>query len=250
MKKMYILLIVLVVLAVLVTIFDIKLPISAAEIDPSLVEGTVPTDPETDTSAPETPVTDETDSPAIEESTFKQWLNEWKASYEAEQATAEEPSTFAEWILLKAWDKLAEILAGLAAVCASLNMIYSRRKTKQQDAISKKTSDNLTKFTNDMSSIVETSNKNSADALAITQKFESYYEQIKAEQKILAENQKQLDKDRKALAAAMKVQSEMLNTVIQSSTLTQWKKDQIGQLYADATKHIAVLEKKNGGDVK
>lgn len=192
----------------------------------------------------------EENTTAIEESTFKQWLDEWQSAYEAEQAEAEEPSTFAEWILKKVMDKLAEILAAFAAVFASINMIYSRKKIKQPlDNFTKTTSKNLTKFTNDISGLVETANKNAAAALKVTEEYSKAYEDLKKSQAQLFANQKQLDEDRKALTAAMKVQSEMLNTVIQSSTLTQWKKDQIGQLYANATEHIAKLEKKSGGDI-
>lgn len=197
----------------------------------------------------DTPTEDKEDDPVIDENIFKQWLTEWQDKYEADQAGKESPDTFAEWILMQILTYGTEILAALAALFALINAFYSRAKIKKPfDRFTKQTSQSLTEFTNDVSNAVETYGKDSAEALSIVRKYAASIESLETEVKDLHSKQIALEGERKALLAAFKLQSEMLNTVIQSSSMAQWKKDQIGQLHTNATARINELS--SGGDNK
>lgn len=196
------------------------------------------------------PIVDETvteDSPEIDEGLFKKWMTEWQEKYEKDQAGKDTPDTFAEWILAQVLKYGPEILAGLAALLALINATYSRTKIKKPfDNFTKKTGDNLNKFTKEISESVEKHGANSAEALAVVEKFAASIEALEAESNELRKRQEEFEGERKALLAAFKLQSEMLNTVIQSSSVAQWKKDKVGQMYADALERINKLS--NGGD--
>lgn len=187
------------------------------------------------------------DSPEIDEGLFKKWMTEWQEKYEKDQAGKDTPDTFAEWILAQVLEYGPEILAGLAALLALINATYARTKIKKPfDNFTKKTGDNLNEFTKDISEAVEKYGANSAEALAVVEKFAASIEELEAESNELRKRQEEFEGERKALLAAFKLQSEMLNTVIQSSSVAQWKKDKVGQMYADALERIDKLS--NGGD--
>jgi hypothetical protein len=196
------------------------------------------------------PIVDETvteDSPEIDEGLFKKWMTEWQEKYEKDQAGKDTPDTFAEWILAQVLKYGPEILAGLAALIALINATYSRTKIKKPfDNFTKKTGDNLNKFTKDISEAVEKYGNESAEALEVVHAYARAMNTLEEEVKTLREKQIALENERKALVSAMKLQSGMLNTVIQSSSIAQWKKDQIGQLHTEATARIDELS--NGGD--
>lgn len=57
----------------------------------------------------------------------------------------------------------------------------------------------------------------------------------------LQRRQDQVSSERNALKEVMKAQEEMLNIIIQASTLAQWKKDEIGKLHEENIKRIASI---------
>lgn len=206
----------------------------------------------TETEATETPGEIVEDAPEdnLDESTFKKWLDEWRAKYESDQAGKEEPDTFGEWVVMQIWQYGTEILAALAALCAIINAVYAKTKIKKPfDSFSKQTTDNLTKFSGDISKSVEESGTAAAEALELVKSHSNTVESLETRNLELMAKIEEFESERKAMTAAMKIQCEMLNTIIQSSTLSAWKKDQIGQLYTKAAETIDSLEKKaDGGD--
>lgn len=238
----------LIVFIVLATTFAVF----GAEEETDLDEPTDTSEEIVETVTPEDATDGSTDgsteeAPALDESTFKKWLDEWRKTYEKEQEGKDNPDTFAEWILGQVLAYGTEILAALAAMFALSNAVYAKVKIKKpMDNFTAQTSGNLNKFAKDITEAVDQYGKESAEALEVVHAYARSMNTLEEEVKLLREKQIALEGERQALISAMKLQSGMLNTVIQSSTIAQWKKDQIGQLHTEATARIDELS--NGGD--
>lgn len=219
-----------------------------AEEETDIDEPTDTTDEIVETVTPEDATENATEEdPALDESTFKKWLDEWRKTYEKEQEGKDNPDTFAEWLLGQVLAYGTEILAALAALFALSNAVYAKVKIKKpMDNFTAQTSGNLNKFAKDITEAVDQYGKESAEALDVVHAYARAMNTLEEEVKTLREKQIALEGERQALISAMKLQSGMLNTVIQSSTIAQWKKDQIGQLHTEATARIDELS--NGGD--
>lgn len=219
-----------------------------AEEETDIDEPTDTTEEIVETVTPEDATENATEEdPALDESTFKKWLDEWRKTYEKEQEGKDNPDTFAEWLLGQVLAYGTEILAALAALFALSNAVYAKVKIKKpMDNFTAQTSGNLNKFAKDITEAVDQYGKESAEALEVVHAYARAMNTLEEEVKTLREKQIALEDERKALISAMKLQSGMLNTVIQSSTIAQWKKDQIGQLHTEATARIDELS--NGGD--
>ena len=168
----------------------------------------------------------------------------------------EEP--LGEWILRKIKDNATRIIAAVGALVCT--MAYIAQKTKLFPAVfsfisTTKTNvnnmrsevegwkeDNLTKIESIKGEVQEIKNNallvkcNVEEALATAN---GMMKQVKK----LQEQQGVAQFDREVLKMILSDQVEMFNTIIQASTLAQWRKDEIGQTYENSKKLIATMTK-------
>ena len=153
--------------------------------------------------------------------------------------TRREPKNAAEWLIYKLFGDWAPIvylvLTAALGVFLILLEVKKRlpadkefRKTISEglSAFTKDSTDTNTAFTGDITAKVNEMKTAIADALT---KVQAVIETVAELQK----NQEASEKDRKVLETVLTNETEMLNTIIQASTLAQWKKDEIGLLHKE-----------------
>ena len=151
----------------------------------------------------------------------------------------EEPSNVAEWLIYKLCGDWAPIVYLVLVGALGIVLLWlefkkrlpadkSFRETisKGLAAFTEDTTKNNGEFTSDITAKVDGIKTSIAEALTSVQ---AVIEKVAELQK----KQDTAEKDRKVLETVLTNETEMLNTIIQASTLAQWKKDEIGLLHKE-----------------
>lgn len=151
----------------------------------------------------------------------------------------EEPSNVAEWLIYKLCGDWAPIVYLILVGALGIVLLWlefkkrlpadkSFRETisKGLAAFTEDTTKNNGEFTSDITAKVDVIKTSIAEALTSVQ---AVIEKVAELQK----KQETAEKDRKVLETVLTNETEMLNTIIQASTLAQWKKDEIGLLHKE-----------------
>lgn len=151
-----------------------------------------------------------------------------------ETPVTEEKQPFTEWAFEKVTEYRTEILSGLSALLSMIMVAFIKAWfTKSKDRNEAEAA-----FLNAIGEKVDAIEK------ATTNGLKALRDTIERVDK-LQEAQTVNDVDRQALQAVLETQEEMLNTIIQSSSMVQWKKDRIGRLHTDTGINIAKMREQN-----
>lgn len=153
--------------------------------------------------------------------------------------TEETPATegeqpFTEWAVEKLTEYRTEILSGLSALLSMVLAAFIKALfAKQKDR-------------NEAEALFLSALGEKVDAIekATTNGLKAFRDTIERVDK-LQEAQTVNDVDRQALQAVLETQEEMLNTIVQSSSMVQWKKDKIGKLHTDTSINVAKMKAQN-----
>lgn len=158
----------------------------------------------------------------------------------------EEPSNVAEWLIYKLCGDWAPIVYLVLTGSLAIFLIVLEWKKKLPEG--KALREGLTKFAKDMTdeddgfttkmkkAVAELSENMGAEVTKLETSVAEALASVQAVIEKVAELQKKQDtaeKDRKVLETVLTNETEMLNTIIQASTLAQWKKDEIGLLHKE-----------------
>lgn len=171
----------------------------------------------------------ETEAPTtVEEITTKAITN-------AEEANTDTTESAAEWFVNGIVDNLDKILAGVAGVISMIVLIIQKVSIlPKQDAFVTNTSKTFSAFVTDINTFRGAMTNNAdnmktsvSNALDTINSVIENVEEMKREQLAAAE-------DKKHFKEALVNVADMLNTIIQASTLSQWKKDEVGEMHKAA----------------
>lgn len=162
-------------------------------------------------------------------------------------------ATFGEWIVDRIYYYRNEIITVIVGIFSLITLFLQKvRILPRQDAFIEQTGKNLNGFAKSVenyqnsisASVVQIGEKvdeNSEATLAAVRNTEEVMQTVVE----LQRRQDQVSAERNAVKSVLKMQEEMLNTIIQASTLAQWKKDQIGKWHSD---NMAIIESLPGGE--
>lgn len=213
---------------------DVDISTSVAVTSVETVAGSVESAPET---APSTPDTADVGAPDDETESTAQSL----VTYMGE---------FVKWAwrtLLKWWDKIVATLA--AMILAIIHRAQKKEIVPNLEIASSGVSNSITTYDIHKKAwekkIEEIINQANSFVENATKKIALAFETIKAVFVKIEELEEQHFKselERDVVYAIMLNQNATLHTIIQSSTLIQWKKEEIGKIYADNMKLLATMK--------
>ncbi len=167
-----------------------------------------------------------------------------KPSPDGTEPTEGSPQTVSEWLLEKIYRFRNEILdAVIMALWGIVMFLVKKRLLPAQRSFIDSTTSNLNRFADDLSGSQEEIRKSVEEigntvlqTADTTKKTIERVESLQAQQAITGQ-------DREVLIRVLTAQEEMLNTIIQASTLAQWRKDQIGKQHEDNLTEIREMKK-------
>lgn len=155
-------------------------------------------------------------------------------SHAIDTTTEETPESAAAWIVNGFIDNLDKILAGVAGVISMVVLVIQKVSIiPKQDAFVTNTSNTFSAFVSDINTF-RGDMKSNADNMKtdVVNALNTINSVIKNVEE-LQRQQKESSTDRQALATALSKEADMLNMIIQASTMAQWKKDEVGEMHKE-----------------